>query len=114
MFKDPDRAPFHFVSTCVLQQTDHYDTLRHENMGTKTINKKSQKWFDMHGLLLASRPPAALKHDAHFILTTYLITITGYMKEPVRKSRPSSTLPSAALPSTIDLIILRLKQGSTR
>lgn len=87
-------------------------------METKTINKKSQKkskkWFDMHGLLLASRPPAALKCDAHFISTTYLITSTSYIKEPVRESRPSSTLPSITLLSTTDLIILRLKQGSTR
>lgn len=81
---------------------------------TKKAMKKSKKCFDMHGLLLAPRPPAALKRDAHFILTTYLITSTGYIKEPVRESRPSSTLPSTVLPSTIDLIILRLNQRSTR
>lgn len=68
----------------------------------------------MHGLLLASRPLAALKRYTHLILTTYLITSTGYIKEPVRESRPSSTLPSTALRSTIDLILLRIKQGSTR
>lgn len=79
-------------------------------MGTKTINKKSKKWVDMHGLLLASRPLAALKRYTHFILTTYLITSTGYIKEPGRESRSSST----ALRSTINLIILRIKQGSTR